>query len=316
MTARDCYVTDCQMRDGAHHDKSPRTGGNFHITRCLPFVLFGNNFPIMNTTDTLNDSLVRLLRPLVRVLLRLGVPYGTFAELARRVYVEVADKDFPPPGRKQSDSRIATITGLTRKDVLRLKREPLSESQQLIERFNRAARVIGGWTSDPAFLEDGKARALAPEGPSPSFSELVARHSGDVPTRAILDELLRVGAVRQDEQGLLHLVRPAWVPGGDTGAKVGILGTDVADLIHTIDHNLQDDAGKGRFQLKVSYDNLPGEVLSAFHEQVSRQGYALLKTFDGFLREHDRDHNPDARGTGRVRAGVGIYYFEESREQE
>ncbi len=270
----------------------------------------------MNTSNTLNDSLTRLLRPLVRVLLRLGVPYGTFAELARRVYVDVADKDFPPPGRKQSDSRIATITGLTRKEVLRLKREPLNGGHQLIERFNRAARVIGGWTSDPAFQLDGTARPLTLEGTSPNFGELVARHSGDVPVRAILDELLRVGAVTQDAQGWLQLVRPAYVPEDDLHAKVGILGTDVADLIATIDHNMQESADKGRFQLKVSYDNLPQEALAAFHQQVSLQGYALLKAFDGYLREQDRDSNPDARGTGRMRAGVGIYYFEESREQE
>jgi hypothetical protein len=35
-------------------------------------------------------SILRLMRPLVRILLRNGIAYGTFSELVRKVYVDVA----------------------------------------------------------------------------------------------------------------------------------------------------------------------------------------------------------------------------------
>ena len=72
-------------------------------------------------TDSIKHSLFsaipRLLRPLIRILLRNGVPYGTFADLAKRVYVNLAANECGLPGRKQSISRISILTGLSRKEV-------------------------------------------------------------------------------------------------------------------------------------------------------------------------------------------------------
>ncbi len=271
----------------------------------------------MKTThDTLIHSLARLLRPLVRILLRLGIPFGTFAEVAKQVYVEVAEQDFPPPGRKQSDSRVATITGLTRKEVLRLKREPVTQGDALIERYNRAARVISGWLHDAEFCDAQKhPLALPQENADISFATLVQRYSGDVPMRAILDELLRVGAIAMIDDKVT-LQRAAYVPSDDLNARIGILGSDVAELVCTIDYNLDPAHTDTRFQLKVAYDNLPKEILPAFHHMASQEGFRLLRELDAFLREHDRDCNPQSHGTGRMRAGVGIYYFEEKLDQE
>jgi len=79
----------------------------------------------METETPLNKALsaaiLRLLRPLVRVLLRNGISYSGFADLAKWVFVDIAAKEFGVPGRKQTDSRISVITGLTRKEVARIK---------------------------------------------------------------------------------------------------------------------------------------------------------------------------------------------------
>src|SRR5215510_9788024 len=72
-----------------------------------------------NVTQALTAAAARLLKPLVKVLLRNGIPYRAFADIARQVYVEVAEKEFALPGRAQTVSRISTITGLTRKEVTR-----------------------------------------------------------------------------------------------------------------------------------------------------------------------------------------------------
>jgi hypothetical protein len=64
----------------------------------------------------------------------------------------------------------------------------------------------------------------------------------------------------------------------------------------------------------VSYDNIPREALPALTKKLSRKAQACLESLDGFLSATDRDRNPGVKGTGRVRAGVGIYYFEERIE--
>ena len=52
---------------------------------------------------------------------------------------------------------------------------------------------------------------------------------------AMLDELLRIGAVSQEAQQVV-LNTAAYVPGGNLADKLAIMGRDGADFIDTIDH--------------------------------------------------------------------------------
>ena len=132
----------------------------------------------------LQAAVVRLLKPLVRILLRNGIPFGVFEELARWTYVDVAFKESSLPGRKLTDSRVSIITGLSRKEVSRLKSIDAPEDNEATERFNRAARVISGWTRDPRFLDmNGRPAKLSLQEGDLSFGELVKAHGGDVPVR-------------------------------------------------------------------------------------------------------------------------------------
>lgn len=259
------------------------------------------------------DAILRLMRPLVRVLLRNGVSFHGFADLAKRVYVEVASQeDLTIPGRKPTVSRVAVLTGLTRKEVQRISALPGTPDPEAGERYNRAARVVSGWVRDPDFTDpDGEPLALTPDEGARSFAELVRRYSGDVPPRAVLDELLRVGTVERGEDGRIRLFARSYIPRTSDADKFAILGTDVSDLIATIDHNMRQGAADPRFQRKVMYDNLPAEVIPKFRKLGAARAQALLEQLDKWLSQHDRDVQKTVEGSGRMRAGIGIYYFEE-----
>ena len=253
----------------------------------------------------------RILKPLIRILLRNGVSYGTFADIAKSQFVEVARKEFGIEGRKQSISRVAVITGLTRKEVQRHIRVRHPKDMESADRYNRAARVIGGWRRDEQFLDHcGKPAILAITGDGDTFQELVRRYSGDVPYRAVLDELVAEGAAERLDGDRVKLIDRAYLPRTDESMKLHILGADTAFLIDTIDHNLKGERETPRFQRKVLYDNLPDEALSEFQRLSSRAAQNLLEKLDRWLSDHDRDTQPDITGSGRNIAGVGIYYFE------
>lgn len=265
----------------------------------------------MNLDRAISAAVIRVLHPLVRILLRNGIPYGAFADLAKSVYVEVAADEFGIPGRKQTDSRVSIITGLTRKEVRRVKGLPPADDGGASERYNRAARVIGGWVRDARYAGPGGGPADLPmEGEGPTFTELVKRYSGDVPARAVLDELVRVGVAKPTGDDRIQLLGRSYVPRAGEVEKIGILGTDVSALVSTIDHNLRPDAEDPFFQRKVSYDNLPEEAIPQVRKVARERGQELIELLDRFISERDRDVNPDVRGTGRKVAGVGIYYFE------
>lgn len=225
-------------------------------------------------------------------------------------------QEFGIPGKKPSISRTAILSGLTRKDIQRILNQSEDGQGDTIVRYNRAARVTTGWIRDKDFLDTtGRPMTLAAQGDTASFSELVRRYSGDMPVRAVLDELLRVNAIRELPDGSIQLLERGYVPRTSETDKLDILGHDVADLISTINHNIQFGSDNPLFQRKVMYDNLPSEAVNAFREISAVKSQALLEEFDRWLAQHDRDSNPLSTGSGRLRAGVGIYFFQEQTAQ-
>lgn len=270
-------------------------------------------------SDVLNAAVLRLLKPLVRILLRNGVSFGQFAELGRRAYMEVARDEFQIPGKPQTISRISTVTGLTRKDVQRLNNTQPERGAAASAKFNRAARVISAWISEQGYQDDNQQpRLLYFDGTAVSFSALVKVASGDITARTILDELMHIGAVEALSDGLLQLKVRAYIPAGDNQEKVAILGTDVADLINTFDHNINAKSGQAYFQRKVCYDNLPLETMAKLRADIEKKAQAALEAMNNDMAacDRDRDRDPKLQGSGRVRAGLGIYYFESDVDNE
>jgi hypothetical protein len=262
-------------------------------------------------------AMARILRPLIHILIRNGISYGTFADLAKWLFVDVANREFAIEGRKQTISRVSVITGLNRKEVKRVSELPVPDDQASSERYNRAARVIAGWRRDKAFCsKKGGPENLPVTGAGATFQTLVKKYSGDMPFRAILDELIRVGAVVRTNEDRVHLLARAYLPAGDENMKIHILGTDVAHLIASIQHNLAPDARGPFYQRKVMYDNLPQDVLPAFRKLSTESAQKLLEKLDAWLSDRDRDSGSDVSGTGRNIAGLGIYYFEEPYDEK
>lgn len=258
--------------------------------------------------DRLAAALRHLLRPLVRVLLRHGMAYGDFADVAKSVYAESAREDFVLPGRKSSDSRVAILTGLTRKEVRALREAAVGER---LANTNRATRVLSGWHQDPDYTGlDGEPRVLPLEGKG-SFAELVRRHSGDMPIRALLEELRRVKAVRLEGKDKIKVLARAYVPAAGDLEGLRMLGTAMHDLASTIDHNLARDGDPARFQRTVYSDRVPVRAIPILRRIVAERGQRFLESLDDWLSAHELDPREPAKDEA-VRTGVGIYFFQDS----
>lgn len=272
--------------------------------------------PDMQDADALTHALDQLLEPLVELMLRGGIPHKAFAEVAKRVYVRVVEREGGIEGRKQTVSRMSVLTGLTRKEVSRVLQEAERPSMQTAERYSRASRVVAGWLRDERFLEAG-APAVLPvdDGSERSFAELVRAFGGDVPSRAMLDELERAGTVAVEGE-VVRLVERGYLPKRGEADKLQILGSDVAGLIGTIRRNLDAAPDDAWFQRKVFADNLSVAALPALRRLTAEQGQSLLETLAAWMAEHDCDEHPELEGPSGGRAGIGIYYFEETPEDE
>jgi hypothetical protein len=228
----------------------------------------------------------------VRILLRHGMTHGKFAELAKWVYVDIASRDFSLEGRKQSASRVSIITGLNRKEVARMQSlTPINEDYA--DEYNRAAKVVASWMRDYPDPSGDGTRLLPFAGDKDSFTQLVKKYSGDMPTRAVLDELIATGAVLKEADGRLRLATKGYVPRGMDAAKLDILGLDVSDLISAIDHN----------------HNISIEAAETLRQDAMVHAQSLLDHQNKQLAKYDRDVAPNVGGTGRKRVTLGVYFY-------
>ena len=260
----------------------------------------------------------RLLNPLVRILVRNGVTATETCELVRQVFVDAATSDeFQLPGRRLSDTRVAILTGLSRKEVHRLRREDTSIKAGT--NLSRVGRVIAGWNQDPDFTGPyGLPLALPfeddPNVDAPSFSELVRRHSGDMAPRAMLDELLRTGLAEMDDDGFIRNTGRTYIPSKLDPAAIERLGRVLARIGDTLDFNNQvEEAQLGRFERHVETDiGLTEEQYQQFNIYLRQKCQQLLETLDNWLAMQEgriggrrRERLPKKK----LITGVGIYHF-------
>lgn len=259
----------------------------------------------------------RLMRPLVRILIRNGVAYGEFAEVAKEVYIDVAASDFKVPHRKMSQARIAILTGLTRKEVARLVTGKNKKEHDLISNHNRVTRVLTGWHTDAEYTGPyGLPLELQFESSEnqPDFSRLVNRYSGDMAPRAMLDELLRIGVVTETESSWFKVLTRTYTPTIDNPDSLERLANVVYNFISTVDRNISEkDARKRNFERYVFADNgIRKEDLPRFNAYIKSRAQLLLEEIDNWLSQLDP---PDPKKQNQVRTGLGIYHYIDEEEE-
>ncbi len=263
-------------------------------------------------------SLLKVLKPLIRILLKHGVSYAEFADLSRRIFVDIADNEFALTGRKQTIARIAVLTGINRKDVKRIREEPLVAADHP-SKHNRAARVVTGWMQDHEFKnEDGSPKALTVGDHQSSFYQLIRHYSGDMPARAILDELIRVGSVNYNSQNqIVTLLQPSYVPRNSQISMLDVGLQAIGDQLDTIDHNLNTDWDDSRLQLSVVYDTISDASKRDLKPIVSEKAMEMVQNLDSLMLQFADQNISDAcmplkKPSSRV--GIGIYYFDTREE--
>src|SRR5262245_12615232 len=253
------------------------------------------------------------MRPLVRLLIRHGVTYPSFASALKRVFLDAAKDELDARGMARTDSALSLLSGVHRRDVRTFERGESAahaKSQRTGAPLSLVGEVAARWVSDRSFL-DGRRRPRALE--RGEFDALVAAVSSDVRPRAILDELQRLGAITEHEDGRIALTSDGFAPRRGFGEMTELFAANVGDHAAAAVANLQDDAN---FLEQAMY---AGE-LSA--ESVDRLRRAAVKAWSQAVRplitraverrEHDAAAAQASPPRHRIRFGVYFYSTEES----
>jgi hypothetical protein len=265
--------------------------------------------------DHLRRALSLMFKPLVRLLIAQGVTHAEFSETAKEVYVEVALRHFEDEG-KVNKSRIAILTGLTRKEVKNVIDRALTSGYN--ERtYSRPARVLTGWYSDPAFQGPYGIPLEIPyesaEDGAPSFAGLVRQYSGDMAPRQMLNQLLESGSVVEVD-GRYRVVSRTFTHAKLSPSLIQRLGSVGYRVFSSAAKNIdKEDNSTGQFDRMVfADDGCTDEVIELFEEYIKERGQAFLEELDVWFSSRKDLNKP---GEPRQETGLYMVHYIEDKEE-
>lgn len=163
--------------------------------------------------------------------LPMGFSIGEFVAASKDAFINAATDILKSRKIRPTTSRIAVMTGLTRAEVARIRDGVPSLPAAVSE--PRTERVMNAWFTEPDYLdESGNPRHL-PEFGSNSFDTLVRHHSGDMPRRALLEELIAGGMAARSGDRLIRPIRRHHSSASKDHSDLTLLSSEVEFLVPT-----------------------------------------------------------------------------------
>jgi hypothetical protein len=259
----------------------------------------------------------RLLGPLIRILIRNGVTFEEFAEVAKHSYVKVALEDFEAGSQADSDSRVASLTGLTAGESRSVTEQINASPDEDQSHLDQIVGILTVWHTDSDYTGPyGIPLELKYEDTNTiSFSDLVEGCYPGASARTLLDELLQAKTVEETEKGWFKVLKRYYMP--EPAAPDGLehLSRTLQDLVNTMDHNRsEENPKKKRFERYVyTEDGIRPEDLPRFEAFASSRAQILLEEIDNWLTQLDK---PDPATKHELSTGLGIFHYIHRDEEE
>jgi len=270
-----------------------------------------------------NDIQIRMLSavyacllPVARLLLRFGVTYRQFDAVAKRAFVREALAATDIRGRGANTSRVAAMTGLSRKDVKRLREilaEPTSPwSGTDTDQWGPPARVLHAWHVDEQFLdEQGMPRRLRFQDDERGFAAIVRAVAGDIPPGAVRAELRRCAAILEFPDGSMQPIKRYYVP-GDVDEKAiavtsGMLFPMASGIAHNTDPSRTTDGFIQRFAFS---DAISPRAIPEFRQWSRQEATMFIERIDDWLAMHESTRSSNVSPPESPTVGMGVFYYE------
>ncbi len=264
-----------------------------------------------NSKNLVLATLLQALRPIARFLMKAGIGYREFAEISKCAFVDVATLDYGLRGRPTNISRVAVMTGLTRKEVKRLRDKIAAGNQVDMQRVIPPAEIIEKWHSDSDFLDSaGRPVTLDFDGPPPSFAALVRKYGGDIPPGAMRTELKRVGAVCEDDSGRLTVQTKFFRPFDRDEQLQRALSQALYGLALNIDHNIARAVDESWVERTAFSTRIRREDNSRVRRISQDRAIEFVESVNDLFSAYETIYSDDELGLESTTVGVGVYYFE------
>ncbi len=259
-------------------------------------------------SSLLLGAVLAVLQPLVRLLICNGVTYTVLIAALKPLFVQAAQAELAASDKAATDSAVTLLSGVHRRDVRNLTRLAESAARPAYGPISVASQVVARWMSDSRFLDGNGNPAKLPKGKSEtSFDVLASAVSNDVRPRALLDELVRLGVVREADTEV-ELLAQGFVPRAGYGEMARQFSDNLADHVAAASANLQDD--KGYLEQALFVDEISEASAHELHKvsaQLWRDGFKTWMREAQARVDFDLANTPVSQRTHRARFGSYFY---------
>ena len=269
--------------------------------------------------NQIHAAILLVLRPIARALLRAGVGYREFSEISKTAFVETATKDYGLRGRPTNISRVAVMTGLTRKEIKRIRTKIENESHIIKVKNTPISQILHRWYTDNEFLTNaGLPMHLKFDGDGVTFTSLVKKYGGDVPPGAMRTELERINALEVSEDGSIRPVKRIAYNSELHDRLSGGLSKILYPAALNLVHNLEDDERSNWWVNLVSHTKYfrvddKGRYMRIAHDRINEFAKSIDDMQATYEALYDEDTNREKDSKRAV--GVGVFYFEEDKSE-
>lgn len=253
----------------------------------------------------------RVLRPIIRLLIRVGMSFNEFAEVARGAYIESAIRD-RSGGVPITRERIAFVTGMSRDQVdyhIDGERGRIAFKPTLAR---IAMEVLHKWHTDPQYLGPyGIPFELEFDSPQGRcFQSLVEQADSQASPGLVLEELLRAGSVvHSGEKHYRAVARWFIAPECLSPHRLENFGDTLAHLAQTLEHNVNiAETENKRLERFVFADKgIPRELLPNFETHARARTLQFLAEIDDWLAHSATTESGPS--SPRVEVGINVFLY-------
>jgi len=256
-------------------------------------------------------SFRKILKPLIRILLRAGIPYLEFREVIKGAYVEAAVRDGIKGHKGQlTRAMLSDYTGVSLADVNRfidddsLLAPPQTTNEAII------TEVLHIWCTDSFYLGPyGMPLELdLEETPGRNLTTLIYKADPTADPRVILDDMVEYGIVKQI--GTRHYraaSRSNLYTDIMTPQALEYFGRTITDLANTLEYNIGASSAAKRIQRSVVADGgMPEYALPEFEALLKDKVQKLLVDIDDWLSANKAHWVEPGR---MVHTGLTVYHY-------
>ena len=256
------------------------------------------------------EALKQVLEPLLELMLYAGVTVRELDQLARKQAVLSARKHVVKQSGRDSKSRVAIMTGLSRSEVVRISK--LATLQNLIGKHSigqhPARRVLEAWHNNPRFLSPiGKPAVLPVFGERRSFERLVEMYGRGFPVRAMLDELIQTDLVECTLDQRVRAKSRAPILTARARGAIAAVGERGRDLLGTLVSNVRGKAPL-LFEATAEMESVDQDTASLIRVGINEHGARFIDGVRSLLHRSENQAAPVS--TVNYRLGASVYYFQ------